>query len=64
LAFAWLHDAWGALGALIALPIMLAVGMGIQREKEAEKIDPFLKKMAISSFLWVLGFGLGLYLFK
>lgn len=64
LAFAWLHDAWGALGALIALPIMLAVGMGIQREKEAEKTDPFLKKMAISSFLWVLGFGLGLYLFK
>jgi 1,4-dihydroxy-2-naphthoate polyprenyltransferase len=64
LVFAWQYHAWGSLTAMLALPLMLAVGRGVQKETAATKIDPFLKKMAISTLLWVLGFGLGLYLFK
>lgn len=62
--FAWNYQAWGSLAALISLPLMLKVGRSVQQEKEAAKIDPYLKKMALSTLLWVIGFGLGLYLMK
>ncbi|UJP67061.1 1,4-dihydroxy-2-naphthoate polyprenyltransferase [Mongoliitalea daihaiensis] len=64
LVFAFVYQAWGTLAALLAFPLMLSVAKGVQREKEASKIDPMLKKMAISTLLWVLGFGLGLYFIK
>ncbi|GHB49566.1 1,4-dihydroxy-2-naphthoate polyprenyltransferase [Mongoliitalea lutea] len=64
LAFIWTQNAWGALGGFIALPMMISVGFGIQREQTANKIDPLLKKMAVSTLLWVLGFGVGLLILK
>lgn len=51
---------WAVMLAWLVLPFMLYIGMGIQRKKEAAELDPFLKKMAISTLLWVLLFGLGL----
>jgi len=39
------------------------VGRGVESGRSSKEIDPFLKKMAISTLLWVLAFGLGLLLF-
>lgn len=64
LVFAWYHQAWTALLAWITLPLMIKVGMGVQKEEQADKIDPYLKKMAISTLVWVICFGLGLLLSK
>lgn len=49
-----------ALAAFLTLPIMLQVGFGVQRAASSAETDPFLKKMALSTLLWVLLFGLGL----
>ncbi|MBN7810919.1 1,4-dihydroxy-2-naphthoate polyprenyltransferase [Algoriphagus sp. H41] len=49
-----------ALATFLALPIMLQVGFGVQRAASSAETDPFLKKMALSTLLWVLLFGLGL----
>ncbi|HSJ69919.1 MAG TPA: 1,4-dihydroxy-2-naphthoate polyprenyltransferase [Anditalea sp.] len=60
-----LHEnAWGGLLAILLLPVMLGVGKGVQNGKSSKEIDPFLKKMAISTLLWVLAFGVGLLVFE
>ncbi|MFC3414405.1 1,4-dihydroxy-2-naphthoate polyprenyltransferase [Algoriphagus hitonicola] len=49
-----------SLLALAALPLMVLVGLGVQKAESSKSTDPFLKKMALSTLLWVLLFGLGL----
>jgi 1,4-dihydroxy-2-naphthoate octaprenyltransferase len=38
---------------------MIKVGFGVQKAKSSEATDPFLKKMAISTLLWTILFGIG-----
>lgn len=52
----------GGFSFLLLLPMMAAVGLGVQQADSAAKTDPYLKKMALSTLLWVIAFGLG-YLF-
>ena len=57
--FAISTQQWGTLLALAILPIMIKIGKGVSVGKEAMEIDPYLKKMALSTLLWVILFGLG-----
>lgn len=53
----------GQLFSLLALPaglVMWRVGSGVQHARSSAETDPFLKKMAVSTLLWVLLFGAGL----
>ncbi len=52
----------GGFSFLLVLPLMLSVGRGVQLANSAAKTDPYLKKMALSTLLWVVAFGIG-YLF-
>ena len=60
--FSWLSMQPYALLASLILPWMLSIGKGIQQAENAAATDPFLKKMALSTLLWALLFGLGLSL--
>ena len=60
--FSWLSMQPYALLASLILPWMLSIGKGIQQAENAAATDPFLKKMALSTLLWTLLFGLGLSL--
>uniref|UniRef100_UPI00404821EE 1,4-dihydroxy-2-naphthoate polyprenyltransferase n=1 Tax=Algoriphagus sp. TaxID=1872435 RepID=UPI00404821EE len=60
LAFAILSQAYGSFLAVVSLPWMLHIGIGIQNATSAEKTDPYLKQMALSTLLWTLLFGIGL----
>jgi 1,4-dihydroxy-2-naphthoate octaprenyltransferase len=51
---------FSSLAALLAGPVMWKVGIGVQRAKSSDETDPYLKKMAISTLLWVILFGAGL----
>lgn len=59
-AFVVQTGSYTALAAFLALPVMIHVGLGVQRGNDAAAIDPYLKKMAISTLLWVILFGAGL----
>jgi len=61
--YASLTNHWGALLALLSLPMMILVGLGVQKGKSPQEIDPNLKKMALSTLVWVILFGFGLILF-
>jgi 1,4-dihydroxy-2-naphthoate octaprenyltransferase len=63
LIFAWSQQNWGGLLALLILPLMIKVGMGVKKEKISKNLDPYLKKMAVSTLLWVLAFGAGILFF-
>lgn len=60
IGFAILSDEKFVLLAAIAWPIMMKVGYGVQHAKSSAETDPYLKKMAISTLLWVILFGIGL----
>jgi 1,4-dihydroxy-2-naphthoate octaprenyltransferase len=62
LIYVILTQHWGGLLAFAVVPLMLKVGFGVQKGKTSSEIDPYLKKMAISTLLWVLLFGIGLLL--
>jgi 1,4-dihydroxy-2-naphthoate octaprenyltransferase len=49
-----------SLLALLSLPMMAKVGLGVQRAESSAQTDPFLKMMAISTLIWVILFGTGL----
>ncbi len=51
---------YGALLALLAMPLMIKVGLGVQKAKSSKQTDPYLKQMALSTLLWVLCFGVGI----
>jgi len=61
--FVLISGAWSSLLALIALPLMIGVGLGVQKGKDSKSIDPFLKKMALSTLVWTILFGIGLMFF-
>ncbi|WP_194973983.1 1,4-dihydroxy-2-naphthoate polyprenyltransferase [Aquiflexum lacus] len=63
LFFAVSVQSLGSLLALITVPMMLQVGKGISKKTSSKELDPYLKKMAISTLLWVLAFGTGLIFF-
>ena len=62
--FASLESSWWPLSSLLALPLMIKVGLGVSNGENSSMIDPFLKKMAISTLLWVFFFGLGWIIFN
>ena len=61
--FALFTGEWGCLMALVVLPLMVNVGRSVASKTNPRDLDPFLKKMAISTLLWVLSFGLGILFF-
>ncbi|WP_373496879.1 1,4-dihydroxy-2-naphthoate polyprenyltransferase [Aquiflexum sp.] len=63
LLFAFADQSWGCLLALIVLPLMLKVGKAVSKKTSSKELDPYLKKMAVSTLLWVLAFGVGLIFF-
>ncbi len=60
LIFAFFISKWGVLLSFLTLPFMLAIGIGIQQKQQASELDPYLKKMALSTLVWVILFGAGL----
>lgn len=56
--FAW---GWSWLFA-ITLPLFILNGFKVAMIKEARKLDPFLKQLALSTFLFSLLLGLGVFL--
>lgn len=58
--FVLLSGQWYSLISFFTLPIMLKVGFGVQNAKSSAETDPYLKKMALCTLLWVILFGLGL----
>ncbi len=58
--FAFVTSEWTSLLALAVFPMMIRIGINVQKGKDSEAIDPNLKKMAISTLVWVILFGIGL----
>ncbi|MEB2784026.1 1,4-dihydroxy-2-naphthoate polyprenyltransferase [Algoriphagus persicinus] len=58
--FAFLTEEWTSLLALAIFPFMVKIGISVQKGKDSQAIDPNLKKMAISTLIWVVLFGIGL----
>jgi 1,4-dihydroxy-2-naphthoate polyprenyltransferase len=61
--FVIINNTNGGLIALLVFPIMAMVGKSVGTKTEAKDLDPYLKKMAISTLLWVLAFGIGILFF-
>lgn len=61
-SFASTTKEWYTLLAFLAFLVMLSVGNGVQNAKSSAETDPYLKKMALSTLLWVILFGIGLLL--
>ncbi|KPQ14297.1 MAG: 1,4-dihydroxy-2-naphthoate octaprenyltransferase MenA [Algoriphagus marincola HL-49] len=55
--------AYSGLLSILALAVMIPIGLGVQKAKNPKETDPFLKKMALSTLLWVILLGVGLLLF-
>ena len=62
--FAFLGNQFWALAPILISPLMIKVGFGVSVGKDARAIDPFLKKMAISTLLWVIVFGSAWFIFN
>ena len=60
MAFALFSQQYLSLLASLSGILMLKVGFGVQNAQSSETTDPYLKKMAISTLLWTLLFGIGL----
>ncbi|MDO8965884.1 MAG: 1,4-dihydroxy-2-naphthoate polyprenyltransferase [Algoriphagus sp.] len=60
IAFTTTTREWYTLLAFLAYFLMLKVGVGVQKAKNSAETDPYLKKMAMSTLLWVILFGIGL----
>lgn len=60
--FALLNQTYMPLLAFFVLPWMISISQGIQSANSAAEIDPYLKKMALSTLIWALLFGFGLVL--
>lgn len=58
--FCIVTESYGGFLFLLAVPLMVHIGFGINRENTPPKIDPFLKKMAMATLLWVIAFGVGM----
>ena len=61
LVFILNQEAWGGLLAFLVVPVMISIANGVaDPQKTAQQLDPYLKKMAISTLIWVLVFGAGI----
>lgn len=61
LIFVMLEESWGGLLALLISPVMIKIAQGISDSKKtSSQIDPYLKKMAFTTLVWVFLFGLGI----
>jgi 1,4-dihydroxy-2-naphthoate octaprenyltransferase len=60
--FVLLNQTYLPLLAFFMLPWMISISQGIQSGSSAAEIDPYLKKMALSTLIWTLLFGVGLIL--
>lgn len=60
IAFVFFTEEKFAFLAALAWPIMMKVGYGVQHAKNSPETDPYLKKMAMSTLLWVILFGIGI----
>lgn len=60
MAFALFSQQYLSLLASLSGILMLKVGFGVQNAQSSETTDPYLKRMAISTLLWTLLFGIGL----
>lgn len=58
--FAFITKEWTSLLALALFPLMIRIGISVQKGKDSQSIDPNLKKMALSTLVWVILFGIGL----
>ena len=58
--FAFITKEWTSLLALAIFPLMIRIGINVQKGKDSVAIDPNLKKMALSTLVWVILFGIGL----
>lgn len=63
LIFCLITENFNGLLAIGALAMMIPIGLGVQKAKNPIETDPFLKKMALSTLLWVILLGVGLLLF-
>jgi 1,4-dihydroxy-2-naphthoate polyprenyltransferase len=63
IVFAFVNNTYGCLIALLVFPMMFVIGKSIQSKNNPRDLDPYLKKMAISTLLWVILFGTGLLFF-
>ncbi|GAB3660810.1 1,4-dihydroxy-2-naphthoate polyprenyltransferase [Echinicola sediminis] len=61
--FSILENNYGGLLALAVTPLMVHIASQVDKRTSSKELDPFLKKMAISTLLWVLAFGAGLLVF-
>ncbi len=52
--FEWSHWLF-----IVIIPLLLKIGMGVQKGQKPADIDPFLKVMALTTLLFVLTFGIG-----
>jgi 1,4-dihydroxy-2-naphthoate octaprenyltransferase len=60
--FAIISSYYLSLVAIVVSPLMIKVGLGVQRATTSADTDPYLKKMAISTLIWTIVFGIGLIL--
>lgn len=61
LVFVLNQEIWGGLLAFLVAPVMIRIAQGVaDPKKTAPQMDPYLKKMAISTLIWVLVFGAGI----
>ncbi len=60
IAFAIISGEMRCLLASLTWLIMMKVGYGVQHAKSSAETDPYLKKMAMSTLLWVILFGIGI----
>lgn len=63
LVFVLQEQAYGALLYWLAAPMVLQTGWAVKKFSAPEKLDPYLKVMALGTFLCVLLFGLGWMIF-
>jgi len=47
---------------LLVVPVIILTGIGVTKNKEANKLDPFLKRTALTALLFAIVFGIGLIL--
>jgi 1,4-dihydroxy-2-naphthoate octaprenyltransferase len=61
LIFVLVEESWGGLLALLISPVMIKIAQGISDSKKTSpQIDPYLKKMAFTTLVWVFLFGFGI----
>jgi len=58
--FAISTEKWLTLLCIPAFLLMAKIAAGVQQAKSSVETDPFLKKMALTTLLWVILFGVGL----